>query len=148
MTGSVFVGTNVLIDARDRKNEAKRDRARAWLSVLGQIALGVINLQPLDELTRWILANEGRRSLKDVREEIDALCPRGDKSVDDEEVSLALDIRARFGFRRFDCLLIAAAVGAACCYFLTEDLTEGTTFGSVTLIQPIHTAPGDLLFRD
>ena len=148
MTGSVFVDTNVLIYARDRRNEAKRERARAWLRALGETGLGVINLQSLNELTRWILANEGRRNLEDVREEIDALRPWGDKPVDDEEVSLAWDIRARLGFQWFDCLLMAAAVRAECRYFLTEDMTEGATFGPVTLIEPFRTAPGDILFKD
>lgn len=148
MTGRVFVDTNVLIYARDLKDETKRQKARTWLLTLGETGLGILNLQVLNELTRWILKNETRRSVQDVRDEIEILRVWGDRPLDEDDVAIAWDIRARFGFQWFDCLLMAAAVKAECRYFLTEDLTGGATFGPVTLIEPFRTAPGDLLFRD
>lgn len=148
MTGRVFVDTNVLIYARDRRNPVKHGRAREWLSRLGETGLGLLNLQVLNEFTRWVLANEGRRPLEDVRGEIELLRTWGDKPLDEEEVDLAWSVRQRYGFQWFDCLLVAAAARhAECRFFLTEDMSPGALFGAVTLIDPFQTAPTDILIE-
>ena len=146
MTGRVFVDTNVLIYARDRRNAAKRNQAREWLSALGATGLGLLNLQVLNEFTRWVLANEGRRPLKDVRNEIELLRTWGDKPLDEEEVDLAWSVRERYAYQWFDCLLVAAAARhAECRFFLTEEMTHASVFGAVTLIDPFQAAPTDIL---
>src|SRR5215210_2824819 len=145
MSGRVFVDTNVLIYARDRKNAAKRDRTRDWLGALGATGLGLLNLQVLNEFTRWVLANENRRPLEEVRDEVESLRTWGDKPLDEDEVDLAWSVRERFGYQWFDCLLVAAAQHADCRFFLTEDMTHGAVVGSVTLIDPFRTSPHDIL---
>jgi len=148
MAGSVFIDTNVLVYARDLKEKAKREQARLWLSALAETGLGILNLQTLNELTRWILKNETSRTAQEIRDEIDVLRVWGDKPLADDEVSVAWEVRERFGFQWFDCLLLAAAARSECSYFLTEDLTEGAVFGPVTIIHPFRTSPGDILFKD
>lgn len=146
MTPAVFVDTNVLIYARDRKAEDKRAKARAWLTALGETGLGHLNLQVINEFTRWVLAHEGqRRRIEDVRGEVDALRAWGDKPLDEDEVELAWAVRRRLGYQWFDCLLIAAAEFAGCEYFLTENMGRGAAFHSVKLINPFETAPSELL---
>jgi predicted nucleic acid-binding protein len=145
MPALIFVDTNVLIYARDRKAEDKRAKARAWLAALAESGLGHLNLQVLNEFTRWVLANESQRRLEDVRKEVDALRGWGDKPLDEEEVELAWAVRQRLGYQWFDCLLIAAAEFAGCDYFLTEDMGEDVAFHSVKLIHPFRTAPSDIL---
>lgn len=147
MTGRVFVDTNVLIYARDRKAEDKRPQAQQWLTALAETRLGRLNLQVLNELTRWVLAKEFHRSLEEVRAEINALRVWGDKPLDDDEIELSWAVRQQLGYQWFDCLLIAAAHSAGCRYFLTEDMGNRAVFGSVTIINPFKTAPSELLPR-
>jgi predicted nucleic acid-binding protein len=145
MTGRVFVDTNVLIYARDRKAEDKRTKAQAWLVALGDTGQARVNLQVVNEFTRWMLANEQGRSLEDVQEEIQALRAWGDKPLDHDEVELGWAVRKRFGYQWFDCLLIAAAELSGCRYFLTEDMSKGAVFGSVKLVDPFRTSPAEIL---
>jgi predicted nucleic acid-binding protein len=145
MTARVFVDTNVLIYARDRKDESKRAKARAWLTALSDSGLAHLNLQVLNEFTRWVLANEPHRSLDEVRTEVDALREWGDKPLDDEEVALGWAVRERLGYQWFDCLLIAAAHVSECTHFLSEDMGKGAVFGSITLIHPFDNHPSEFL---
>lgn len=145
MTGRVFVDTNVLIYARDLKAEDKRAKARTWLTALAETGLGQLNLQVLNEFTRWVLAHEHRRSLEDVRKEIEALRPWGDKPLDHDEVELGWAVRKRFGYQWFDCLLIASAQLSGCSYFLSEDMAKGAAFASVTLLHPFDNSPSEIL---
>lgn len=65
-TDPVFIDTNVLIYVRDGRNAEKRNRARTWLQLIVGADRARINLQVLNELTRWILENEPSRPLSEV----------------------------------------------------------------------------------
>lgn len=145
MTELVFIDTNVLIYARDRRQAEKRQVARMWLDRLSTTGSARINLQVLNELTQWILANERRDDLAVMREEIDALRTWGEKPLDDDEVDLGWAIRREFGFQWFDCLLMAAACQSGCRYFLTEDMVHRARFDRLTLINPFLSEPSDIL---
>ncbi|KAA2237194.1 PIN domain-containing protein [Salinarimonas soli] len=144
MTDRVFIDTNVLIYARDRKAGTKRDVARDWLRSLGETGGLVVNRQVINELTRWILAREPGRAVGDVREELDALAHWGHKAIDDEEIDVAWDVRLQLGYGWYDCLLIAAAHQAGCRFFLTEDMSAGARYAGVILVNPFTTAPDAL----
>jgi predicted nucleic acid-binding protein len=144
-TRLVFVDTNVLIYARDQKDLEKRTKARTWLRMLGEHRCGRVNLQVLNEFARWVLKNESRRPLGEVRAEVDMLRAWGDTLVADEEVELAWAVRQRLGFQWFDCLLLAAARLLGCTHFLTEDMTEGATFETLRLVHPFRTSASDFL---
>jgi predicted nucleic acid-binding protein len=145
MIARVFVDTNVLIYARDRKARDKRAKAQVWLTALAETGLAHLNLQVLNEFTRWVLAHERKRPLEDIRKEIDELRAWGDKPVDDEQVKLGWMVRKRLGYQWFDCLLISAAHLQGCTHFLTENMGKGAIFGSVTLVHPFETAPSEIL---
>ena len=148
MTDRVFVDTNVLIYARDPRNVAKMQRAQAWVLALGARSLARINLQILNELTRWILKNEPRRPIGDTQAEIAALRVWGADPLSDDEIELAWEARTKLGYQWFDCLLIASAVLQGCRYFLTEDMAREATFVTTTLINPFRISPDELLSRN
>ena len=148
MTDQVFVDTNVLIYGRDAKQSDKKATAQEWVRSLGAQGAARINMQVLNELTRWILRNEPRRPLADIQQEIEALKVWGDKPLDEEELEVAWAVRDKLGYQWFDCLLVAAAQLAGCRYFLTEDMTHGTVFEGLTLINPFRASPGDVLQRN
>jgi len=144
-TSLVFVDTNILIYARDRKDQERRAQARTWLSLLGDHRCGRLNLQVLNEFSRWVLKNESRRPLAEVRAEVDMLRAWGDTVVGDDEVELAWAVRRKFGFQWFDCLLVGAARLLGCTHFLSEDLTEGATFDTVRIVHPFRTSASAFL---
>ena len=147
MTDFVFVDTDVLIYARDLKAVAKRKVARAWLYELTARSAARINLQVMNQLTRWLLAQAPGRPLAQVRSEVDALRSWGTRAIDAEEVDKAWDARSSLGYSWYDCLLVAAADRLGCRFFLTEDMTDGARFGRLTLVSPFQRPPAELLAR-
>lgn len=47
-------------------------------------------------------------------------------------------IAARYGFRFYDSLIVAAAVAAGCTTLLTEDLQHGQKLGALTITDPFR----------
>jgi predicted nucleic acid-binding protein len=54
--------------------------------------------------------------------------------VDRETVRKALDIRERYGFSYYDCLMVASALAADCAALYTEDLSDGLTINQTKII--------------
>ena len=148
MSERVFVDTNVLIYARDRREEGKRERAASWLLSLGSASAARINLQIINELTNWIVRNERHRPLNEVQEELAVLRTWGAKPITDDEVEIAWAVRRHLSYQWFDCLLVASAYNDGCRYFLTEDMTHGATFEGLILINPFRASPDDVLRRN
>jgi predicted nucleic acid-binding protein len=45
--------------------------------------------------------------------------------VEDRNIKLALEIHKHYGYKYFDCLMLASAIDADCKYFITEDMADG-----------------------
>ena len=148
MSDRVFVDTNVLVYARDRREVDKRERSASWLLALGGADRACINLQVVNELTNWILRHESHRPHVDIQEELAALRVWGANPITDEEVETAWAVRQRLGYQWFDCLLLASACHAGCTVFLTEDMAHGASFEGLTLINPFRASPDDVLRRN
>ena len=147
MTERVFVDTNVLVYARDLRTPDKRARARAWLAELDARADPRINLQVLNELTRWLLAQKGH-SAEAARAELEAFAIWGDQPIGPDEVEIAWIVRERLGYQWFDCLLLASAHLQGCRAFLSEDMTHGATFEGLTLVNPFRLSPDEFFQRN
>jgi predicted nucleic acid-binding protein len=57
----------------------------------------------------------------------------------------AFAIEDSYRLRFWDALLIAAANAAGCAFFLSEDLSDGQTYGSVVALNPFRHRPEDVL---
>ena len=147
MTGErlVFVDTNVVIYARDPSAGHRHATARLWLDQSARSNTMILNMQVLNELTRWILRKE-QASIAVAREAVDMLREFGETSLTPEDVDLAWDVRAKLGYQWFDCLLIAAAANAGCTHFLSEDMGHETRYGDLTIINPFRVDP-DAFFK-
>jgi predicted nucleic acid-binding protein len=147
MTGErlVFVDTNVVIYARDPSAGHRHATARLWLDQLARSKTMILNMQVLNELTRWILRKE-QAAIAVAREAVDMLREFGETSLTPEDVDLAWDVRAKLGYQWFDCLLIAAAANAGCTHFLSEDMGHETRYGDLTIINPFRVDP-DAFFK-
>jgi predicted nucleic acid-binding protein len=147
MTGErlVFVDTNVVIYARDPSAGHRQATARLWLDQLARSNTMILNMQVLNELTRWILRKE-QAAIAVAREAVDMLREFGETPLTPEDVDLAWDVRAKLGYQWFDCLLIAAAANADCTHFLSEDMGHETRYGDLTIINPFRVDP-DAFFK-
>lgn len=116
-----------------------------WLSEIGEQRLGHINLQVSNEFTRWLLKNERRLSLEEVRDEVDLLRNWGHQPLDSEDLELAWEVRRELRYQWFDCLLIGAAARMGCGFFLSEDMSDGARFGPLILVDPFKHSPTDIL---
>ncbi|AMJ60855.1 PIN domain-containing protein [Bosea sp. PAMC 26642] len=141
----IFVDTNVLIYARDGAAAEKRDVAALWLRRLVMQGRILINLQVLNELTRWVLRNEAV-PLDIARTRIDELRRFGDAGLQAIHTANAWSVRERLGYQWFDCLLIAFASAEGCRYFLSEDMGHETRYGDLTIINPFRVDP-DAFFK-
>ncbi|MFN3672701.1 MAG: PIN domain-containing protein [Bosea sp. (in: a-proteobacteria)] len=135
----VFVDTNVLIYARDPSAGVKHAAARLWLERLATVDQLLLNLQVLNELTRWILRKENA-AVPVARDAVDMLRAFGEKPLAPEDVELAWDVRNHLGYQWFDCLLVA------CSHFLSEDMGHETRYGQLIIINPFRVDP-DAFFK-
>lgn len=148
MTARVFVDTNVLIYARDQREHDKRKQARQWLEILADRRQLLTNLQVLNEFTRWLLLNERSRALEALRNEVGLLASYGAAPLSAAEMDNAWDVREALGYQWFDCLLIASAANAGCSHFLSEDMSHGERYGSLTIINPFKVDPVSFLSKN
>ncbi len=148
MTARVFVDTNVLIYARDQRQHDKRKQARQWLEILADRRQLLTNLQVLNEFTRWLLLNERSRALEALRNEVGLLASYGAAPLSAAEMDNAWDVREALGYQWFDCLLIASAANAGCSHFLSEDMSHGERYGSLTIINPFKVDPVSFLSKN
>lgn len=141
----IFVDSNVIVYSRDRGNAEKRGKARRWLRYLAEREWAVINLQVVNETTDVLLRRPGGMTEQEITRHSKQLLALGDSSVGLDEIALAWEIRARFSFRWWDCLIIAAALILKCSHLVTEDLQHGQVVGKLTIIDPFRAAPETLL---
>lgn len=132
----VALDTNLLVYAEGVNDAARRD---AVLDLLGKLPAGsvVLPVQVLGELY-VVLTRKAGRSREQARAALlswrDAY-PLVDTS---HEVMLAAaDLAADHQLGLWDAVILAAASKAGCRLLLSEDLTEGFTWGGVTVTHPL-----------
>jgi predicted nucleic acid-binding protein len=138
----VFVDTNVLVSARDRANQDKYARARAWIDHLWDSGEGRLSMQVLHEyyvtttrkLRPGLPPAEARADVRDLSAWEPVIL-----GADGLETAWAVE--ERFGLSFWDALVVAAAHIGRCDVLLTEDLAEGTDLDGLVVIDPFHTAP-------
>lgn len=143
----IFVDTNVLVYARDHSAGDKHATAVLWLDRLANAERMLLNMQVLNDLTRWMLRKE-RTTTATARDAIEMLREFGEAPLLDDDVELAWDIRETLGYQWFDCLLIASAANAGCTHFLSEDMGHETRYGSLTIINPFRVDPDSFLSKN
>ena len=142
MTGPVFVDTNVLVYARDVSDPGKQRAASAWIESLWGNRRGRLSTQVLHEfyvtVTRKL--KPGMKPLQarqDVRDLI-AWSPVP-LSTSLTEQAMVLEEREKLSF--WDALIVAAATESSCRVLLSEDFTNGRSFGELTVVSPFATDP-------
>ena len=143
MTAPCFVDTNVLVYARDAAEAVKGPRARAWLEHLWRTRGGRLSYQVLGEyyvtvtqkLDPGLTADEARADVRNLA----AWRP---VVIDEPVVEDAWALQDRHSLSLWDALILAAAGAARCGRVLSEDLTDGERYGTVTVVNPFLHGPG------
>jgi predicted nucleic acid-binding protein len=138
MNDKVFVDTNILVYAHDLVSGIKNERARALIENLWSTGGGVLSTQVLQELC----VNLRRKALKPLTlEETRSLI----QDYSDWEIVVnthssvieALTIETRFQISFWDALIVHAAERAGAAILYSEDFSDGQTYGSVRVVNPL-----------
>ncbi len=150
---SIFVDTNLLLYVRDVRDPARSAAAIRWLRALARTERGRSNLQVMNELTNVLLERRQDLSPGEVFELVDELDFLGTQPIGSQTVSLSRDLRARYRYAWWDCLLLASALELGCTHFLSEDMQDGQRISlaadqSLTLVDPFAHSPDDILIQN
>ena len=58
--------------------------------------------------------------------------------IEEHNIKQALDIHKRYGYKYFDCLMIASALSSDCKFLITEDLADGQIIDNKLTIMNIY----------
>lgn len=138
MNDKAFVDTNILVYAHDLVSGIKNERARALIENLWSTGGGVLSTQVLQELC----VNLRRKALKPLTlEETRSLI----QDYSDWEIVVnthssvieALTIETRLQISFWDALIVHAAERAGAAILYSEDFSDGQTYGSVRVVNPL-----------
>lgn len=139
MSDRFFVDTNILMYAHDTSAGAKRERARSLVEELWRDRTGVVSTQVLQELSVNLRRKAGRPlDAKATREVVaDYLTWHVIVNVG-ESILEAIDLEARYQISFWDALVLQAAQASGAEVLYSEDLSDGQTYGSVRVLNPLR----------
>lgn len=138
----VFVDTNVLVYARDASQPTKQPQALAWLEHLWRTRSGRVSFQVLHEfyVTVTMKLDPGLPP-EDARTDVRNLLAWRPVALDDAVLERAWSLEDRHSLPFRDALIVAAAQAAGCGQCLSEDLTDGESYGGVEVVNPFSHHP-------
>jgi predicted nucleic acid-binding protein len=136
MTDRVFVDSNVWVYAVDADEPAKQARARAVLDPTTSDTL-VTSAQVLGEFYVTVTRKLARPVADDIAARmVDRMAQLPIVAIDADGVQAAITGSRSWQLSYWDALIVVAAQSAGCSRLLSEDLADGTTYGSVRVENP------------
>lgn len=134
MPADTFLDTNVIVYAFDAGSKEKQERARALLAEKNWM----VSWQVVQEFCNVALHRfEVPLKPEDMREYVALkLWPRCCVLPGEALYRSAIDLHARFGYRFYDCLIIASALAGGTTRLLSEDLQHGQKIGPLQILNP------------
>ncbi len=146
MTMDVSVDSTVLLYSQDRRYPAKQEQSANWLRTLLLSNRLAISPQTLNETYAVVRRKpEFAHWRGGVRVFLEDLFPQVIPAVATTELLRAWRLEDRYQIGFWDALQLAIATAGGCAYFLTEDLNDGQTYGTVKVITPFRHTPADVL---
>jgi predicted nucleic acid-binding protein len=134
MNDKAFIDTNVFIylysEDETQKQRISQKAVEKFdciistqvLNEFGNVCIGKLNQPPEDvEL-----------AISEITEQCTVLM------IEMHTITQALQIHKRYGYKYFDCLMIASALNSGCKYFITEDLSDGQVIDNKLTIINIY----------
>ena len=141
----VFVDTNVLVYARDAGEPVKQPKALAWLDHLWRARTGRLSYQVLSEFYVTVTRKlDPGLTPSEARAEVRNLSAWRPIVVDGDLLEVAWGLQDKHSLSFWDALILAAARVARCEQLLSEDLTDGETYGGVTVVDPFIHEPDEV----
>jgi predicted nucleic acid-binding protein len=122
MHDKVFLDTNMVIYLYSEDETGKRDVAIEFINNSNCL----VSTQILSEATNvWCKKyNKNKTQIIKYLNEIEAICNTV-LTVNRETINQALNIKERYKFSYYDCLMVSSALEGDCGILLTEDLQNG-----------------------
>jgi predicted nucleic acid-binding protein len=139
MSDRYFVDTNILMYAHDASAGAKHERAKALVEELWRDRNGVVSTQVLQELAVNLRRKAARPIDAKATRDIVADYLTWQVVVNSGESILdALELEARYRISFWDALVLHAANASGAEVLYSEDLSDGQTYGSVRVVNPVR----------
>jgi len=136
MTDRVFADSNVWVYAVDTDEPVKQARARAVLDPSTSDTL-VTSAQVLGEFYVTVTRKLARPVADDIAVRmVDRMAQLPVVSIDADRVRAAITGSRSWRLSYWDALIVVVAQSAGCSRLLTEDLADGSTYGSVRVENP------------
>ena len=138
MSDKFFVDTNILLYAHDSGTGIKHERARDLMDRLWSLRQGVLSTQVLQEFAISLRRKiSPPLSTRETREWITQYM-RWEVVVNTSRSVLnALEIEERYQISFWDALIVQAAESAGAETLYTEDLSDGQSYGTVRVVNPL-----------
>jgi len=140
MSDRYFVDTNILMYAHDTAAGEKHERAKALVEDLWESRSGVVSTQVLQELA-VNLRRKAKKPLdaKATRDVVSDYLAWHVVVNGGDSILEALDLEARYQISFWDAMVVQAAQASSAEVLYSEDLSDGQTYGSVRVINPLRT---------
>lgn len=138
MSVRYFVDTNILLYAHDRAAGPKHERAKKILAELWRTQSGFLSTQVLQEfivnLRRKVANPPDPQTIQEILRDY-LTWPLVINSGD--SILAALDIEERFRVSFWDALILQAAQACGADVLLSEDLSDGQSYGKIRVVNPL-----------
>jgi predicted nucleic acid-binding protein len=142
MQDKVFFDTNVLVYAHDSSEPEKRSKSQELIFRHIRDGSFVVSSQVLSEffvtVTRKISVPI---SVPNAKKEILLLSTTATVDMDATLVVRAIEIQERWHLSYWDSLILSSAERAECKFVYSEDISDGTTYGGVSVANPFFNLP-------
>jgi predicted nucleic acid-binding protein len=144
MSDKAFLDTNILVYAHEPSTGIKHERAHALIEKLWNTGAGVLSTQVLQELCvnlrrkmakPWTVEDTRNLILDYMNWQIVTNTP--------DSIIEALAIEAKYQISFWDALIIHAAESSGAAILYSEDLSDGQTYGSVRVVNPLNETASD-----
>ena len=142
MSDRAFLDTNILVYLYSKDDDSKRSIARRMIDDYDCVT----SIQAMNESSNvWLKKfSLSSATIKDHLNNIEAVC---DDVLRVHRVTIdsALNLKDRYGFSYYDCLMLASAIEADCQVIFTEDMSDGQVIdGFLKIVNPFKLSKHDI----
>ncbi len=142
MPDKVFFDTNVLVYAHDSSSSIKKNASQELIFRSMRDGSGVISSQVLSEFFVTVTKKTAKPlSAAQARKEILLLSNMETVDIDPTLVVRAIEIHEKWQLSYWDSLILSSAERAGCSTLYSEDLSDGQSYGAVTVRNPYRQLP-------
>jgi len=146
MTMDVSVDSTILLYNQDIRYPTKQAQSASWLKTLTLSNRLAISPQTLNETYAVVRRKpEFAHWRGDIRSFLEDLFPHVIPNLTPTDLIRAWRLQDRYQTSFWDALQLAVANAANCTHFLSEDLDDGQTYGTVKVINPFRHTPVDVI---